>query len=57
MTRDRFRPSCGKHIDEHGELRIGDLVVIRAVLDVEESDGVQRVITATSVRMERLQIR
>lgn len=44
---------CGKHLEEHGELHIGDQVVIRAVLDVDESDGTNRVITATGVRMER----
>jgi hypothetical protein len=46
---------CGKHIDDQGELRIGDIVVVRAVLEVEERDGVNRVITAIGVRMERAQ--
>lgn len=46
---------CGKHIDDQGELRIGDIVVVRAVLEVDERDGVNRVITAIGVRMERAQ--
>ena len=46
---------CGKHIDDQGELRVGDIVVVRAVLEVEERDGVNRVITAIGVRMERAQ--
>lgn len=44
---------CGKHLDEQGELHIGDQVVIRAVLDVDESDGANHAITAIGVRMER----
>lgn len=44
---------CGKHLEEQGELHIGDHVVIRAVLEVDESDGTNPIITAIGVRMER----
>ena len=43
---------CGKHIDESGVLRVGDHVVVRAVLEVKV-DGLNLAVTATAARMER----
>lgn len=46
---------CGRHVDDQNEVRIGDIVVIRALLEVDERDGANRIITAIGVRMERAQ--